>query len=113
MWDGVDLRDIPPPALRERIGAVFQDHMIFDMHPRTSGSATCPPWTSRPESERRPSAQGCTTRSRGCRAATTRCSRARSSPRRSRAIRKRGWCFRAGSGSVSRWPGPLSAMAGI
>ncbi|MFI6739221.1 ABC transporter ATP-binding protein [Nonomuraea sp. NPDC050451] len=31
LWDGVDLRDIPPPALRERISAVFQDHMNFDM----------------------------------------------------------------------------------
>ncbi|MBB6344024.1 ABC transporter ATP-binding protein [Nonomuraea muscovyensis] len=31
LWDGVDLRDIPPAALRERISAVFQDHMNFDM----------------------------------------------------------------------------------
>ncbi|MFE3201961.1 ABC transporter ATP-binding protein [Embleya sp. NPDC059237] len=30
-WDGVDLRDIPPAALRERISAVFQDHMNYDM----------------------------------------------------------------------------------
>ncbi|MEU0569599.1 ABC transporter ATP-binding protein [Nonomuraea sp. NPDC005983] len=31
LWDGVDLRDIPPAALRERISAVFQDHMNYDM----------------------------------------------------------------------------------
>src|SRR5262249_61744184 len=31
LWDGVDLRDIPPAKLRERISAVFQDHMNYDM----------------------------------------------------------------------------------
>jgi ATP-binding cassette subfamily B protein len=31
LWDGVDLRDIPPDRLRERISAVFQDHMNYDM----------------------------------------------------------------------------------
>ncbi|WP_433467074.1 ABC transporter ATP-binding protein [Spirillospora sp. CA-128828] len=31
LWDGVDLRDIPPHALRDRISAVFQDHMNYDM----------------------------------------------------------------------------------
>ncbi|MBD2891594.1 Vitamin B12 import ATP-binding protein BtuD [Actinomadura sp. RB99] len=31
LWDGVDLRDIPPARLRERISAVFQDHMNYDM----------------------------------------------------------------------------------
>ncbi|MEU6714990.1 ABC transporter ATP-binding protein [Nonomuraea sp. NPDC046802] len=31
LWDGVDLRDVPPAALRERISAVFQDHMNYDM----------------------------------------------------------------------------------
>jgi ATP-binding cassette subfamily B protein len=31
LWDGVDLRDIPPALLRERISAVFQDHMNYDM----------------------------------------------------------------------------------
>ncbi|WP_103355663.1 ABC transporter ATP-binding protein [Amycolatopsis sp. CA-128772] len=30
-WDGVDLRDIPPASLRDRISAVFQDHMNYDM----------------------------------------------------------------------------------
>ncbi|GAA2397538.1 ABC transporter ATP-binding protein [Actinomadura vinacea] len=34
LWDGVDLRDIPPSALRERISAVFQDHMNYDMTAR-------------------------------------------------------------------------------
>ena len=34
LWDGVDLRDIPPAALRERISAVFQDHMNYDMTAR-------------------------------------------------------------------------------
>ncbi|MBG0832674.1 ABC transporter ATP-binding protein [Planomonospora sp. ID67723] len=31
LWDGADLRDIPPAMLRERISAVFQDHMNYDM----------------------------------------------------------------------------------
>ncbi|MEI5102770.1 ABC transporter ATP-binding protein [Streptomyces sp. PmtG] len=31
LWDGVDLRDIDPPTLRLRIGAVFQDYMAYDM----------------------------------------------------------------------------------
>jgi len=31
LWDGVDIRDIPPALLRERISAVFQDHMNYDM----------------------------------------------------------------------------------
>ncbi|MEV5749299.1 ABC transporter ATP-binding protein [Actinoallomurus sp. NPDC052308] len=34
LWDGVDLRDIPPAALRERVSAVFQDHMNYDMTAR-------------------------------------------------------------------------------
>lgn len=34
LWDGVDLRDIPPSALRERVSAVFQDHMNYDMTAR-------------------------------------------------------------------------------
>jgi ATP-binding cassette subfamily B protein len=31
LWDGTDLRDIPPESLRERISAVFQDHMSYDL----------------------------------------------------------------------------------
>ncbi len=31
IWDGVDARGIPPAMLRERISAVFQDHMNYDM----------------------------------------------------------------------------------
>jgi ATP-binding cassette subfamily B protein len=31
LWDGVDVREIPPAMLRERISAVFQDHMNYDM----------------------------------------------------------------------------------
>ncbi|TYC16813.1 ABC transporter ATP-binding protein [Actinomadura syzygii] len=31
LWDGVDLRDIPPDRLRDRISAVFQEHMHYDM----------------------------------------------------------------------------------
>jgi ATP-binding cassette, subfamily B, bacterial len=31
LWDGVDLRDVPPEALRERISAVFQQHMDYDL----------------------------------------------------------------------------------
>jgi len=31
LWDGVDVRDIPPAMLRERISAVFQEHMNYDM----------------------------------------------------------------------------------
>ncbi|MFG1875219.1 ABC transporter ATP-binding protein [Sphaerisporangium sp. NPDC049003] len=34
LWDGTDLRDIPPAMLRERISAVFQDHMNYDMTAR-------------------------------------------------------------------------------
>ncbi|MFE0153909.1 ABC transporter ATP-binding protein [Nonomuraea sp. NPDC059007] len=30
-WDGVDLRDIDPAALRQRVGAVFQDFMCYDL----------------------------------------------------------------------------------
>jgi ATP-binding cassette subfamily B protein len=31
-WDGVDLREVDPVALRERIGAVFQDYMSYDLN---------------------------------------------------------------------------------
>lgn len=30
-WDGIDLRDLDPAALRRRIGAVLQDHMDYDL----------------------------------------------------------------------------------
>ncbi|WP_433061002.1 ABC transporter ATP-binding protein [Dactylosporangium sp. CS-033363] len=30
-WDGVDLRDLDPAALRERIGAIFQDFTAYDL----------------------------------------------------------------------------------
>ncbi|SDS30113.1 ABC transporter ATP-binding protein [Actinoplanes derwentensis] len=30
-WDGVDLRDVPAGRLRDRISAVFQDHMNYDL----------------------------------------------------------------------------------
>ncbi|MEU8423888.1 ABC transporter ATP-binding protein [Micromonospora sp. NPDC048835] len=30
-WDGVDLRELDPAALRERLGAVFQDFMPYDL----------------------------------------------------------------------------------
>ncbi len=30
-WDGVDLRDLDPARLRDRIGAVFQDFMSYDL----------------------------------------------------------------------------------
>ncbi|MGW4638675.1 ABC transporter ATP-binding protein [Sphaerisporangium sp. NPDC004334] len=30
LWDGVDLRDMEPADLRERLGAVFQDYMSWD-----------------------------------------------------------------------------------
>ncbi|MFG2075132.1 ABC transporter ATP-binding protein [Nonomuraea maritima] len=30
LWDGVDIRDMDPAELRERIGAVFQDFMAYD-----------------------------------------------------------------------------------
>ncbi|MFG1701733.1 ABC transporter ATP-binding protein [Nonomuraea sp. M3C6] len=33
-WDGVDLRDLDPPELRARLGAVFQDHMTYDFSAR-------------------------------------------------------------------------------
>ncbi|MFJ6937797.1 ABC transporter ATP-binding protein [Streptomyces sp. NPDC101132] len=31
LWDGTDLRDLDPAALRRRIGAVFQDYMTYDL----------------------------------------------------------------------------------
>ncbi|HEY2505890.1 MAG TPA: ABC transporter ATP-binding protein [Streptosporangiaceae bacterium] len=31
LWDGVDLRDLDVPSLRERISAVFQDYMTYDL----------------------------------------------------------------------------------
>uniref|UniRef100_UPI00082AC6E3 ABC transporter ATP-binding protein n=1 Tax=Actinomadura kijaniata TaxID=46161 RepID=UPI00082AC6E3 len=31
LWDGVDLRDIPPERLRDRMSAVFQAHMNYDL----------------------------------------------------------------------------------
>ncbi|MEU0492321.1 ABC transporter ATP-binding protein [Nocardiopsis sp. NPDC006139] len=31
LWDGVDLRDLDPASLRDRIGAVFQDFMEYDL----------------------------------------------------------------------------------
>ncbi|MFF9218645.1 ABC transporter ATP-binding protein [Streptomyces viridosporus] len=31
LWDGVDLRDVAPADLRDRISAVFQDYMEYDM----------------------------------------------------------------------------------
>ncbi|MFF7857446.1 ATP-binding cassette domain-containing protein [Streptomyces sp. NPDC007904] len=31
LWDGVDLRDVRPAELRDRISAVFQDYMEYDM----------------------------------------------------------------------------------
>ena len=30
-WDGVDIRDVAPEALRARIGTVFQDYMAYDL----------------------------------------------------------------------------------
>jgi ATP-binding cassette, subfamily B, bacterial len=31
LWDGVDIRDVEPAALRQRIAAVFQDYMCYDL----------------------------------------------------------------------------------
>ncbi|MEV0231399.1 ABC transporter ATP-binding protein [Nonomuraea sp. NPDC050786] len=31
LWDGVDLRDVPPETLRARIGAVFQDFVSYEL----------------------------------------------------------------------------------
>jgi ATP-binding cassette subfamily B protein len=31
LWDGVDIRDVPPAELRNRIGAVFQDYMSYEL----------------------------------------------------------------------------------
>ncbi|MDA0631856.1 ABC transporter ATP-binding protein [Nonomuraea sp. MCN248] len=31
LWDGVDLRQVSPATLRERVGAVFQDYMAYDL----------------------------------------------------------------------------------
>ncbi|MEV4252008.1 ABC transporter ATP-binding protein, partial [Spirillospora sp. NPDC049652] len=34
LWDGEDIRDIPPEKLRDRVSAVFQDHMNYEMSAR-------------------------------------------------------------------------------
>ncbi|GGS83461.1 ABC transporter ATP-binding protein [Nonomuraea spiralis] len=34
LWDGVDIRDVPPEALRARIGAVFQDFVSYELTAR-------------------------------------------------------------------------------
>jgi ATP-binding cassette, subfamily B, bacterial len=34
LWDGVDLRDMDPAALRDRISAVFQDYMTYELSAR-------------------------------------------------------------------------------
>jgi ATP-binding cassette subfamily B protein len=31
LWDGVDIRDVPPDELRYRMGTVFQDYMCYDL----------------------------------------------------------------------------------
>ncbi|MGQ4351875.1 ABC transporter ATP-binding protein [Streptomyces drozdowiczii] len=31
LWDGVDIREIPPETLRERVGVVFQDYCRYDL----------------------------------------------------------------------------------
>lgn len=31
LWDGIDVRDLDPRALRRRIGATFQDFMTYDL----------------------------------------------------------------------------------
>ncbi|GAA2312244.1 ABC transporter ATP-binding protein [Nonomuraea roseoviolacea subsp. roseoviolacea] len=31
LWDGVDIRDVPVAELRQRVGAVFQDFMTYDL----------------------------------------------------------------------------------
>jgi ATP-binding cassette, subfamily B, bacterial len=31
LWDGVDIRDLPPDELRRRIGTVFQDYMCYEL----------------------------------------------------------------------------------
>ncbi|GAA1662356.1 ABC transporter ATP-binding protein [Fodinicola feengrottensis] len=30
-WDGVDIREVPPARLRERMGVLFQDYMSYDL----------------------------------------------------------------------------------
>ncbi|GAA3149152.1 ABC transporter ATP-binding protein [Nonomuraea roseoviolacea] len=31
LWDGVDIRDVPPETLRSRVGAVFQDFVAYEL----------------------------------------------------------------------------------
>ncbi len=31
LWDGVDIRDVPPEELRRRMGVLFQDYMSYDL----------------------------------------------------------------------------------
>ncbi|MFB4314950.1 ABC transporter ATP-binding protein [Actinomadura sp. 21ATH] len=57
LWDGVDLRDIPPAALRERISAVFQDHMNYDMTARENIAVGDIGTLDRPDAIRRAAAR--------------------------------------------------------
>ncbi|MER6508660.1 ABC transporter ATP-binding protein [Nonomuraea sp. NPDC001636] len=34
LWDGVDIRDVPPESLRARVGAVFQDFVAYELTAR-------------------------------------------------------------------------------
>jgi ATP-binding cassette subfamily B protein len=31
LWDGIDIRDVPPAELRARMGVLFQDYMSYDL----------------------------------------------------------------------------------
>ncbi len=31
LWDGIDIRDVPPQELRRRMGVLFQDYMCYDL----------------------------------------------------------------------------------
>jgi ATP-binding cassette subfamily B protein len=55
LWDGMDLRDLSVTELRERIGALFQDYMSYDLTVADNirlGDITALPDTAPPDNER-------------------------------------------------------------
>ncbi|GAB3975638.1 hypothetical protein GCM10029978_060280 [Actinoallomurus acanthiterrae] len=74
LWDGVDIRDVPVAQLRQRIGAVFQDYMDYDLTAAENiGPGTWRRSTTRTGSGPPPSVPGSTRSSSGCRPAIRRC----------------------------------------
>lgn len=99
--DGVEIRDIPLPALREHVGAIFQDFMRYNLKPpRISASAGWRRWASGRRSSRPRARAWPIPLSLPCQRLTTRCSGLDS---------RAGSISRAGNGRRSPSLGPISA----